>query len=789
MLASIIYPKFRAEDDNGNPLSGGKLYVYEQGTSTLASIYTDIDGSVAGTNPTILNSRGETSMYLSDGVYKLRLFDENDVEIWTQDGFVVSADDQSSITCANMEALLIVPQTGYMRTAGFYEQGDGGGTLFYWDATRDKTNHNGGTVIDPATTVTPGASGWWTTTSSSGTGCWVAMNDSAVCPEQFGAKCDDVVDDAVPAEEAAKLGGRLVLNPRTYCWKTNPVIPTETQLAVFGWGATIKLTGSAVTAWNLRGDDITKTFKNLRFEGFNVDANNQANVGQEGAILSSFDESTGNLGINANLDGLYVADIICTNLVEAAYDLSTNGSAGIALGSTTTASLITLENITIERVKIFGGRSGITITRQGIDPTNTNFYANNIVIRDCDHEISEAKSGYYSSANFMVGGGGLCGNVKIENCNGQYSGDVGVELDGVENGVIENCTIKDAYNVPYYITNYAAPTNRERQKITLSNIKSFTANSTHVGPAVKVYNYDSSYMVHECVVDGIVVNISGVTDTYLSGQIVQAVCDIFTGNDFRITFDGLNDESGAFRFVKVRAQDISLRNVDFDITFSTANASDCSARPIVLEDFSKAKVENIAITADLNSGNTSTGIVSNLIPVTIGTIGSTTYESYDLIKIDGLFVECSDTTSTQYCVYFNAAYQELIGRCVVQNVDITGLANPLSDVWPGISGAAYEQSWATNLRIENCAYPAGEGNSFSVTVDGAPEIIKNNKFRPIVGYFDSTNVNQLRVSRDWGTTWINTNMTAGQLIIQPGEQLEITEVATYTQDFYFKEVP
>ena len=686
-------------------------------------------------------------------------------------------------------SLLTADRQGIAVTSGFYESGDGGGNTFFWDPSRPKTDHNGGTVIDPDTTVSPGEPGWWTTTSASGTGCWVAVDDSVVCPEQFGAKCDGTVDDAVPAAEAAKLGGRLILNPRTYYWKSNPVIPTETPLAVLGWGATIKLTGSAVTAWNLRGDDITKTFKNLRFEGFNVDANNQANVGQEGAILASFDESTGNLGIRASLDGLYVSDIVCNNLIEAAYDLSTNGSAGIAIGSTTTTSLITLENITIERVKIFGGRSGITVTRQGIDPTNTNFYANNIVIRDCDHEISEAKSGYYSSANFMVGGGGLCGNVKIENCNGQYSGDVGIELDGVENGVIENCVIKDAYNVPYYITNYAAPTNRERQKITLSNVKAFTANIAHSGPMVNVYNYNSSYSVRECIINGLVVNISGATDIYSPGQIVQAVCDVFTGNGFRITFDGLNDESGVFRFVKVRAQDISLRNVDFDITFSTANASDCSTRPIVVEDFSKVKLENIAITADLNAGNTDTGVVSNIIPVTIGTIGSTAYEDYDIIDVNGLLVECSDTVSTQYCVYFNAAYQELVGRGNIRDVDITGLANPYTGIWPGISGTSYEQSWATNMRIENCAYPTGEGGSFSVTVDGAPEIVRNNTFRPIVGYFDSINVSQLRISRDWGATWINTNITAGKLTIQPGEQLEITEVATYTQDFYFKETP
>ena len=45
-------------DNNGNPLSGGKIYTYEAGTSTPLATYTSSNGNTAHTNPIVLNSGG-----------------------------------------------------------------------------------------------------------------------------------------------------------------------------------------------------------------------------------------------------------------------------------------------------------------------------------------------------------------------------------------------------------------------------------------------------------------------------------------------------------------------------------------------------------------------------------------------------------------------------------------------------------------------------------------------------------------------------------------------------------
>ena len=45
-------------DNNGNPLSGGKIYTYEAGTTTPLATYTSSTGNTAHTNPIVLDSAG-----------------------------------------------------------------------------------------------------------------------------------------------------------------------------------------------------------------------------------------------------------------------------------------------------------------------------------------------------------------------------------------------------------------------------------------------------------------------------------------------------------------------------------------------------------------------------------------------------------------------------------------------------------------------------------------------------------------------------------------------------------
>jgi len=76
-------PKFSAFDDDGNPLSGGKVYTYLSGGSTPATTYTDSGGGTSNTNPVILDSRGEANIWFTPGVeYRITVTDSTDGAIY-----------------------------------------------------------------------------------------------------------------------------------------------------------------------------------------------------------------------------------------------------------------------------------------------------------------------------------------------------------------------------------------------------------------------------------------------------------------------------------------------------------------------------------------------------------------------------------------------------------------------------------------------------------------------------------------------------------------------------------
>lgn len=74
--------------DDGEVLSGGKIYTYAAGTTTPQVTYTSVLGTAANSNPIILDSGGRLpeDMWLSEGVtYRFVLKDANDVQIGEYD--------------------------------------------------------------------------------------------------------------------------------------------------------------------------------------------------------------------------------------------------------------------------------------------------------------------------------------------------------------------------------------------------------------------------------------------------------------------------------------------------------------------------------------------------------------------------------------------------------------------------------------------------------------------------------------------------------------------------------
>jgi len=81
-MSAIMAPQFlfKAFDSNGIPLAGGKLYTYAAGTLTPLATYTDATGLVPTTNPIILDSLGQTTLWLGSSPYKFNLTSSTGVQ-------------------------------------------------------------------------------------------------------------------------------------------------------------------------------------------------------------------------------------------------------------------------------------------------------------------------------------------------------------------------------------------------------------------------------------------------------------------------------------------------------------------------------------------------------------------------------------------------------------------------------------------------------------------------------------------------------------------------------------
>lgn len=100
-------PKLQFLAADGTPLVGGKLYSYAAGTTTPQATYTDESGATPNTNPVILDSRGEASVWFGNQSYKLKLTTADDVEVWTVDDLNVTGTDPLTALAAANGATLV----------------------------------------------------------------------------------------------------------------------------------------------------------------------------------------------------------------------------------------------------------------------------------------------------------------------------------------------------------------------------------------------------------------------------------------------------------------------------------------------------------------------------------------------------------------------------------------------------------------------------------------------------------------------------------------------------------
>lgn len=114
-------------DNAGNPAAGFKLYTYAANTTTPQATYSNKGGTVANTNPIVLDAQGRATIYIDESLtYDFVLTSATDVTEWTQAG--VEGVAQASVAAAAASAEAAAQSVtdaasvadGALATAGIY---------------------------------------------------------------------------------------------------------------------------------------------------------------------------------------------------------------------------------------------------------------------------------------------------------------------------------------------------------------------------------------------------------------------------------------------------------------------------------------------------------------------------------------------------------------------------------------------------------------------------------------------------------------------------------------------
>ncbi len=165
-------PKFHVDDELGNPAVGWKLYSYLAGTSTPKATYPLYTLGAANPNPTILDARGEATIFL-DGNYKLVLKDENDATIWTVDD-VRDITSSATFSGATLSGTLTITSTNVTWSGNPTHSGN----HTFTNNVTIKGNTSIGDANTDTLTVAPNAVTWTSNPTHSGTHTFGTLNVS-----------------------------------------------------------------------------------------------------------------------------------------------------------------------------------------------------------------------------------------------------------------------------------------------------------------------------------------------------------------------------------------------------------------------------------------------------------------------------------------------------------------------------------------------------------------------------------------------------------------------------------
>lgn len=154
-LNLMPFIQLREFNNNGQLLAGGKMYFYAAGTNIPVDTYQDSEGTIANTNPVILDGSGSAKIFLKNQKYHVQIFDQYDVLIHDIDGIGSGGSESDTGTFIILDNYQSLRNLGsdydLVYILGRESVADGGQGLFQYDSTLSLSDDDGIVLVREST--------------------------------------------------------------------------------------------------------------------------------------------------------------------------------------------------------------------------------------------------------------------------------------------------------------------------------------------------------------------------------------------------------------------------------------------------------------------------------------------------------------------------------------------------------------------------------------------------------------------------------------------------------------
>lgn len=303
---------------------------------------------------------------------------------------------------------------------------------------------------------------------------------------------------------------KVVLGPGTFKWNSQvPAFLKNTAGHVVGAGeglTTIQLSAAAPRAFDVKRTADYDTFVGITIEDFTVDCNNMDPGSQQHVVFGALISQN-----RLNFDRITVQRITAVNVPHINTGTYGRHAVGFYLSQSASgeATQTSFLGLTVLDLKCYGGNAAVVLAgNPGVLTAGlgVNVYYDRITVGRIYHDTQVTPTATYPDAHVQIGSYGFGDTIHVFDVEGRNSGDVGIEIDGCMNAVLDgNIEIWDARNAPVLFRNFRDPGNVAAQVNRATGVVARTTydpTTTATGFSLKGDATTAGYIFGTAIFDG-----------------------------------------------------------------------------------------------------------------------------------------------------------------------------------------------------------------------------------------------------------------------------------------------